>query len=77
MTTIEVLILEDAAPVSNHRFNIQLNASSESEDEKVKNIDTRSHPRFITQSSIQGEPSLDHGELPSSILGEPPSTVVV
>ena len=49
-TTIEVPVLEDAAPLSTHRVPIQPIAPLESEDEEIKNIDTRSYLRVITYS---------------------------
>ncbi|XP_023730243.1 uncharacterized protein LOC111877976 [Lactuca sativa] len=39
MTNIEVPVLEDAAPVSNHKISIPSNVSSKSEDEEVENKD--------------------------------------
>ena len=73
MTTIEVPMIKDAAPVSTYRVTTQSNVSTDSEDGEIGNIDTRTSSRIITHSSIQGEPSFVLGELPSAVQREPQS----
>ena len=70
-TTIEVLLIEDVAPISIRRVPNPSNASSDS-DEK-ENISTRTNPRVITHSLFQMEPSSVQEGLPYAIQGEPHS----
>ena len=51
-TTIEVLVLKDAAPVPSHRVLIQTNVPSDSADEEIQNTDTRSDERVISHASF-------------------------
>ncbi|CAH1432412.1 unnamed protein product [Lactuca virosa] len=75
VTTIEVPVLDDAVPVPIRRESLPSDISSDSDDEDIENIDTRTDSRIITLPTIQGEPSQVQGELPSAIQGEPPSFV--
>ena len=71
MTTIEVLVLEEAAPVPLCLGFQPSNVSSDSDDENIENIDTRTNPRVLTIPTIQGEPSHAQEDLSSTIQGGP------
>lgn len=67
VTTIEIPVLEDVASVPICRGSLSSNASSDSDDENIENIDTRTDARVITLPTIQGEPTQVQEELPSAI----------
>ena len=69
--TIEVPVL-DVAQVPIRKESLPSNVSSDSDDELIENIDTRTDPRIVTlPSAVQGEPSQVPERLPSAIQGEP------